>query len=126
MSEAAAREQVTLATATIHNPEEPRHFMRIKPAGRRVRVLRGDQVLADSTAALRVIEAGRDLYDPVLYLPRADVVLVDWNQPSDISRWQQTAGPHADPLGDRASWRTATALLRGSGLIAGWSSRTAS
>jgi uncharacterized protein (DUF427 family) len=73
MTEASAREHVTLATETIHNPKEPRHFMRIKPAGRRVRILRGGKVLADSNAALRVIEAGRDLYDPVLYLPRADV-----------------------------------------------------
>ncbi len=73
MTVTSDRSRVTLATETIHNPKEPRHFMRIKPAGRRVRVLHGDRVLADSGNALRVIEAGRDIYDPVLYLPRADV-----------------------------------------------------
>ncbi len=73
MTETNPRSQVTLATETIHNPKEPRHFMRIKPAGRRVRILRHGKVLAESAAALRVIEAGRDIYDPVLYLPRSDV-----------------------------------------------------
>ena len=73
MTSAADRSQVTLATETIHNPNEPRHFMRIKPAGRRIRVLQAGKVLAESSNALRVIEAGRDIYDPVLYLPRADV-----------------------------------------------------
>jgi uncharacterized protein (DUF427 family) len=73
MSEANVREQVTLARDTIHNPDEPRHFMRIKPVKGRVRVLLDGQVLAESTRALRVLEAGRDLYDPVLYLPADDV-----------------------------------------------------
>jgi uncharacterized protein (DUF427 family) len=73
MSEANIREQVTLARETIHNPDEPRHFMRIKPVKGRVRVLLDGQVLAESARALRVLEAGRDLYDPVLYLPAADL-----------------------------------------------------
>ncbi len=73
MTVATDRSQVTLATETIHNPKEPRHFMRIKPAARRVRILRDGQLLAASENALRVIEAGRDIYDPVLYLPRTDV-----------------------------------------------------
>ena len=73
MTSAADRSQVTLATETIHNPKEPRHFMRIKPAGRHIRVLQDGKVLAESSSALRVIEAGRDIYDPVIYLPRADV-----------------------------------------------------
>ena len=40
MVEATVREQITLARETIHNPKEPRHFMRIKPAKGRVRILR--------------------------------------------------------------------------------------
>lgn len=68
-----SREDVTLSQDTIHNPRDPRHFMRIKPMARRVRVLRGDAVLADSTNALRVLEAGRDIYDPVIYVPREDL-----------------------------------------------------
>ena len=73
MAGTGERERVTLARDTIHNPDEPRHFMRVKPVRGRVRIRLGDRVLAESGAAVRVIEAGRDLYDPVLYLPRADV-----------------------------------------------------
>ena len=65
---------VTLAQETIHNPSEPRHFMRLKPVGRRVRIRLGDEVLAETTRALRVLEVGKDLYDPVLYVPDEDVV----------------------------------------------------
>ncbi len=73
MSIMRSREDITMSQDTIHNPQEPRHFMRIKPMARRVRVLRGDGVLADSANALRVLEAGRDIYDPVIYVPREDV-----------------------------------------------------
>lgn len=57
----------------IQNPNNPNHFMRIKPVTARVRVLRDGQVLADSVNAVRVLEVGRDLYDPVLYIPKDDV-----------------------------------------------------
>ncbi len=69
----AEQADVTLATATIHNPAEIRHFMRLKPVGRRVRILRDGAVLAESTGAVRLLEVGRDVYDPVIYVPRADV-----------------------------------------------------
>ncbi len=64
---------VPLVPDMIHRPGAPAHMMRIKPAGRRVTVRLGDAVLGSSDAALRVIEIGRDVYDPILYLPRADV-----------------------------------------------------
>jgi len=64
---------ITLARDTIHNPREPRHFMKVKPASRRVRALRDGVVLADSGDARRVLELGRDFYDPVFYFPTADV-----------------------------------------------------
>ena len=67
------RARVTLSEHTIHNPDESRHFMRVKPAGRRVRILHGSLVVADTCRASRVIEAGKDLYDPVLCIPRPDV-----------------------------------------------------
>ena len=73
MSEDSARAQVTLSTETIHNPKEPRHFMRIKPVAGRVRVLRNGEVLAESYRALRLIEAGKDVYDPTIYMPADDV-----------------------------------------------------
>lgn len=65
--------EITHAAGAVHNPRDPRHFMRIKPVEGRVRVRLGDYVLADSDAAVRVLEVGRDFYDPVVYLPEADV-----------------------------------------------------
>ena len=64
---------VTLVKNAVHNPNEPRHFMRIVPApGRRVATAAG-HVLADSDQAVVVKEVGLDIYDPVVYFPRADV-----------------------------------------------------
>tara|TARA_R110002049_G_scaffold285213_1_gene466012 strand:+ start:192 stop:593 length:402 start_codon:yes stop_codon:yes gene_type:complete len=65
-------EAITLVKDAIHNPAEPRHFMRFKPVTRQIRVLRGDTVLAESTHAMRLNEVGRDIYDSVVYLPRQD------------------------------------------------------
>ncbi len=73
MTQDDVRARVTRSQHTIHNPDDPRHFMRIKPAGRHVLVTLDGEVLAQSDRALRVIEAGNDLYDPVVYFPRADV-----------------------------------------------------
>jgi len=73
MSEAKEWGQVTLSQETIHNPDEPRHFMRIKPVKGHVRILFEGRVLAHSDQVLRVLEAGRDIYDPVLYFPPSDV-----------------------------------------------------
>ena len=64
---------VTFAKDAIHNPAEPRHFMRLKPVKGIVRVRRGDQLLAESRNAIHVLEVGRDFYDPVLYIPDADL-----------------------------------------------------
>ncbi len=68
-----SHEQVTLVSQAIHNPGDARHFMRIKPVKRRVRIRLGDEVLAETTAAVRLLEAGHDLYDPAFYLPAGDV-----------------------------------------------------
>lgn len=65
--------EITLVRGAIHRPDEPRHFMRLKPVAGRVRVLREGALLAETAGALRCLEAGRDLYDPVLYLPMGDV-----------------------------------------------------
>ena len=47
--------------------------MRIKPVAATVRIRRGDTLLAETTDALRVLETGRDVYDPVIYVPERDV-----------------------------------------------------
>ena len=64
---------VTLCPKAIHNPSEPRHFMRIKPVGGLVRIHYRGQVLAESQRALRLLEVGKDFYDPTIYLPMEDV-----------------------------------------------------
>ena len=70
LRDALTAEEVTLVSGAIHNPAEPRHFMVIKPVHRRVRVLFEGTVIAETTEALRLLEVGKDLYDPALYLPR--------------------------------------------------------
>jgi len=73
MTDQSVRETVTRSRHTIHNPDDARHFMRIKPVAGTVRILRDGKLLAQSSRALRVIEAGNDLYDPCIYMPREDV-----------------------------------------------------
>lgn len=68
-----SRSDTTLVPNAIHNPAEPRHFMRIKPVARRVVIRLGDEVLADTTRAVRVLEVGKDLYDPAIYILPSDV-----------------------------------------------------
>jgi uncharacterized protein (DUF427 family) len=63
-----------MSRLTIHNPDNDAHFMRIKPVQARIRVRRGDTLLVESDNALRVLETGRDVYDPVIYVPEIDVV----------------------------------------------------
>lgn len=64
---------VTLVKNAIHNPSEPRHFMRVVPAGEERTASVGDRVIARSSSASIVKEVGRDLYDHVTYFPRSDV-----------------------------------------------------
>ena len=59
---------------TIRNPGNDAHFARIKPVGRRVKVRRAGETMADTRDAVWLQETGRDVYDPVIYLPRADAV----------------------------------------------------
>ena len=70
-----SRHAVTLATDTLHNPAEPRHFMALKPITRRVRVYLGNRLLADSLQALRLVEVGRSVYQPMIYIPAADLAV---------------------------------------------------
>jgi uncharacterized protein (DUF427 family) len=64
---------VTLAKGTIHNPDEPRDFMKLKPVAARVRIFARGRLLAQTRHALRLIEVGNDLYDPALYIPEEDL-----------------------------------------------------
>ncbi len=66
--------EVTLAKGTIHNPDEPRHFMKLKHLPKTIRISKDGQTLAQTTRALRLIEVGGDLYDPPIYVPKEDVM----------------------------------------------------
>lgn len=57
----------------IRNPSNPAHLMVIKDVPRRIRIYAGDTLLADTTSALRVIEFGKSVYDPVIYVPETDL-----------------------------------------------------
>ncbi len=58
----------------IRRPDAPNHFMILKPAQKRILIRLPDgSVLADTCHAVRLMEAGKTLYDPVIYLPREDV-----------------------------------------------------
>jgi uncharacterized protein (DUF427 family) len=59
--------------AAIRNPANADHFMVIKPVDHRVRIYVGDRLIADSTNAVRVIEFGKSVYDPAVYLPQGDL-----------------------------------------------------
>jgi uncharacterized protein (DUF427 family) len=63
----------TLVKNAIHNPTEPRHFMRIVPASGRRTVTAAGHTIADSVNAVVVKEVGLDIYDPIVYFPRKDV-----------------------------------------------------
>ena len=75
MSDTDATLPVPLVPDMVHRPDAPGHMMRIKPLGRRLRVRLGDETIAETRRALTLIEIGRDVADPVLYVPRGDVVV---------------------------------------------------
>ena len=66
----------TTVSGAIHNPAEPRHFMKLLPVPGRARsTLPDGTILADSTSAYFLIEIGRDFYLPVVYFPRSDIAV---------------------------------------------------
>ena len=67
--------KVTLVKNAIHNPDDARHFMRIKKVGTKVTATINGKEVASSSNALKVQEAGFDLYDPVYYFPKSDVLM---------------------------------------------------
>lgn len=73
MSEKKCPDRGAITRETIHNPDNPKHFMRVKPVPGYVRILFEGKVLAESDNAMRLLETGRDIYDPVLYFPPSDI-----------------------------------------------------
>ncbi|GAB2902957.1 DUF427 domain-containing protein [Microbulbifer echini] len=70
-----AHPEITMSDDTIHNPKEPRHFMRAKIVPRTVRVRHGGKVIAESNNVLRVTELEKDILDPVFYFPKEDIFI---------------------------------------------------
>ncbi|MEQ8663987.1 MAG: DUF427 domain-containing protein [Gammaproteobacteria bacterium] len=71
---------VTLVRNAIHNPADPRHFMRVVPCEKLVVATLNGRELARSTRATLVKEVGYDIYDPVIYFPREDVDMASLRQ----------------------------------------------
>ncbi|MCZ6772494.1 MAG: DUF427 domain-containing protein [Proteobacteria bacterium] len=67
------QESVPPVDGAIRNPSNPHHFMVIKPIDRCVRTFIGETLIADTTDAVRVIEIGKNAYDPLVYVPAADL-----------------------------------------------------
>jgi uncharacterized protein (DUF427 family) len=65
--------EITRATQTIHNPADPRHFMRLKPVARKITIRLGGMQIASTGRALRLVEVSNDVYDPAFYIPMDDV-----------------------------------------------------
>lgn len=61
-----------MTDTTIYNPNNEAHYMRLKPIAARIEVRAGAVVLARSDKAIRLIEVGKDIYDPLVYVPIAD------------------------------------------------------
>jgi uncharacterized protein (DUF427 family) len=68
-------EAITLVKEAIHRPDEPRHFMEYTYPEARYVARVGDQIVADSTAVLKLSEVGYHIYDPVIYFPLDDLNL---------------------------------------------------
>ncbi|MEP0941520.1 MAG: DUF427 domain-containing protein [Rhizobiaceae bacterium] len=61
---------------TIRRPDAPQHYMVLRSINRRVVVrLPNGEKLADSDCALRLMESGQTLYDPIAYLPQQDLTV---------------------------------------------------
>lgn len=58
--------------AMITNPDEPLHRMWLRPIPKRVSVTADGAHIAQSDRAVRLIEIGNTVYEPIIYLPRAD------------------------------------------------------
>lgn len=66
-------ETKSLVGDPIRAPGNPSHLMWVKPFARLVTVTRKGEKLAETINPLRLTELGRDLYGPVIYIPRDDV-----------------------------------------------------
>ncbi len=69
----ASNEPVTFVQDAIHRPNEPRHFMRLKPVEGLVQATVNEREIARSNNTIKLQEAGFDLYNPVYYFPESAI-----------------------------------------------------
>lgn len=62
-----------LLEGAIRNPANPNHLMVIRPVKRTVQIYVDGALIAETHNALRVLEMGKSLYDPALYIPASDI-----------------------------------------------------
>lgn len=60
----------------IHNPSNHQHFMQLDRLVQRVSVHFDGVLIAESSRAIRLLEAARRLYQPQYYLPRDSVLTI--------------------------------------------------
>ena len=65
---------VTLVEDAIHNPDEPRHFMEIDASPRSAAAYIDGVCVAQSDAPRVTREVGRNIYEPVVYFPRSELI----------------------------------------------------
>ncbi len=73
MSTQADTHPIPAIEGAIANPSNPHHFMVLRAIERRVQIFAGDTLVADTTNAVRLIEVGKTIYDPLVYVPAADL-----------------------------------------------------
>jgi uncharacterized protein (DUF427 family) len=62
--------------SVIRRPEAADHFMVLKPIKNRIVIRLPDGTkLAETTRATRVLEVGKTFYDPVVYLPKQEMLV---------------------------------------------------
>jgi uncharacterized protein (DUF427 family) len=66
-------EEITRVKNAIHNPNDVRHFMRIRESQVPYAVYYNNEQIARSEQPLSLHEVGFDIYDPVIYFPLKDL-----------------------------------------------------
>ncbi|MCY0096037.1 DUF427 domain-containing protein [Hoeflea ulvae] len=69
----SANTNFPMLEGAIRNPANPNHLMVIRPIKRTVRVYVDGTLIAETQNALRVMEMGKSLYDPAIYVPASDI-----------------------------------------------------
>lgn len=59
----------------VNRPDGSGHFYVLKPVAQKVMVTLRDTLVGESDSAVWLMEGGKTLYPPVIYIPRTDVTI---------------------------------------------------